>query len=282
MRNGHICTLCGALLAAALTGGCGTVTGTGAPVVAGEPLSLEYSCRLGDGSLVASSRADASAGGVAKRSEILVPPRTAAPVPVIAGKGLRDDRPASTRSFEDEISVQLAKKTVGLSTGSTLVLEIRGDGTLAADGLSHKLPMAAVRTRLKELHLDRTTYRTRIGKEPEVGQAYLVDPLIPGKVESVQGDDVLIRFSAAAGTEITTPFGKGVIRETPENYEIALFPQLGSLVRTGPIVGRISQVNERQFVIDYSDPFGGEALSCAVRLERQQEEREAGQAKAGR
>jgi len=282
MRNGHSYIMCGALLTATLACGCGTVNGAGMPVVAGEQLSLEYSCRLGDGSLVASNRAEASAVGVAKRSEIMVPPRTAAPVPVVAGKGLLDDRPASTRSFEDEIAVQLAKKIVGLSTDSPLVLEIRGDGTLASDGLSHKLPMAAVRTRVKELHLDRATYLARIGKEPQAGQTYLVDPLIPGKVESVQGDDVRIRFSAVAGTSITTPFGKGVIRETPENYEIVLFPQLGSLVRTGPIVGRISQVNERQFVVDYSDPFGGEALSCSVLLERQRQERESGQVKAGR
>jgi FKBP-type peptidyl-prolyl cis-trans isomerase 2 len=259
---------CGTLLVLAVASGCGTVRGTSAPVASGEPVSMEYSCRLGDGSLAASNRADA-ATAVLNKSVIFVPTRDTAPVAVIAGKGLKEEKPISIRSFEDEIAVQLARKIVGLETGVESALEIRGDGSLAADGQSHKLPMATVRVRQKEIHIDKATYLARTGKEPQPGQAFSVDPLIPGKVVEVKGDDVLIRATAAAGDEVTTPFGKGVIRETPENYEIVLSPIVGSLVRSGPIVGRISQVNERQFVTDYSDPFGGEPLKCDVRLERQ-------------
>ncbi len=264
---------CGALLVVAATAGCSTVRSTGAPVAPGDLVSMEYSCRLGDGSLAASNRGDAAVANLSK-SGIFVPPSKSEPVSVIAGKGLSEDKPISVRSFEDEIAVQLARKIVGLNTGVSSELEIRGDGSLAADGRSHKLSMATVRRRLKEIHLDRAKYLAKTGKEPQVDQAYSLDPLIPGKVVEVKGDDVLIRATPVPGTEVTTPFGKGVIRETPENYEIVLSPRLGSLVRSGPIVGRISEVNERQFFIDYSDPFGGEVLNCDVRLERQPADQE--------
>ncbi|TWJ16695.1 hypothetical protein [Geobacter argillaceus] len=254
------------LLAAACAGGCATA-GTGAPIAAGDPVMLQYTCRLVDGTLAATTRSEEEVDNTSKAS-LYLRPAAPGPVSVIAGQGLKADKPVTTRSFEDEIAVQLAKRLVGLPAGVGSQLEISGDGSLLADGQSHKLPMATVRQRLKEHRLDRAGYKARTGKEPEIGQEFAVDPMVPGKVAEINGDEVLIRFTANVGSTVETPFGKGVIRETPEHFEIVLSPVVGSLVRTGPIVGRIAEANERQFVVDYSDFFGGETLTCTATPER--------------
>ncbi len=250
------------LLAAACAGGC-AAAGTGTPIAAGDLVMLQYTCRLADGTLAATTQPNGEAGNL-PTSPVYLRPSTTEPVVVIAGQGLKADKPVTRRSFEDEIAVQLAKRLVGLPAGVGSRLEIRGDGSLLADGQSHKLPMATVRQRLKEHRLDRAGYKARTGKEAEIGQEFSVDPNVPGKVAGINGDEVLIRFTAAVGSTVETPFGKGVIRETPEHFEIVLSPKVGTLVRTGPIVGRIAEANERQFVVDYSDLLGGETLTCTA------------------
>jgi FKBP-type peptidyl-prolyl cis-trans isomerase 2 len=110
-------------------------------------------------------------------------------------------------------------------------------------------------------------YKARTGKEAAVGQEVSLDPAIPGKVASVSENEVLIRYFVQPGSVVDTPFGKGTIRENEKNYEIVIDAAAGNLVRTGGLVGRISEVRNDSIVLDYGHPFGGETLACDVRVE---------------
>lgn len=66
---------------------------------------------------------------------------------------------------------------------------------------------------------------------------------------------------------VDTPFGKGAIRENEKNYEIVIDASVGSLVRTRGLVGRISEVRDGSIVVDYGHPFGGETLTCDIKVE---------------
>ena len=90
---------------------------------------------------------------------------------------------------------------------------------------------------------------------------------MPGKVASVSETEVLIRFSAQPGSVVETPFGKGTIRENENQFEIVSNAVKGTLVRTGPLVGRISGALDKMFTIDFGNPFGGETLACEVKAE---------------
>ena len=74
------------------------------------------------------------------------------------------------------------------------------------------LQLARIRAAPKEIRMTRDEYKSRTGKEPEVGEEYAWTPL-PGKVASVSENEVLIRFFAQPGSVVDTPFGKGTIRE---------------------------------------------------------------------
>lgn len=129
------------------------------------------------------------------------------------------------------------------------------------------LKMSRVRQRDKELRFTPEEYQAKTGRAAEVGRTFLLDPSLPGKVESVSEKEVVVRFSPGPGNEVTTPFGKGIIRERPERYEIVINAIPGRLVRTGAIVGRIVNVDDLEITVDYGHPFGGEVLRCELMIE---------------
>ena len=78
-----------------------------------------------------------------------------------------------------------------------------------------------------------------------------MDPLIPYKVASVSKDVVVIRPSVKPGQTIATGFGKGTCRVNGNQLELVIDAKKGSLVRMGINVGRISDVSEKTFTIDF-------------------------------
>jgi FKBP-type peptidyl-prolyl cis-trans isomerase 2 len=153
-----------------------------------------------------------------------------------------------------------------MAVGERRVLDV-ASGVPA--GLKHEdrfIQMVRVRQRPKFVRMTPEEYKTRTRKDPQVDQPYVIDPVVPGKVASVGEKEVVIQFSAQPGQEVKTPLGKGVIRESEKHWEIVIDSKKGDLVRFGPMVGRIVDVDERMITIDCGHPFGGEALSCEVEV----------------
>jgi FKBP-type peptidyl-prolyl cis-trans isomerase 2 len=109
-------------------------------------------------------------------------------------------------------------------------------------------------------------YTGKTGKVPEVGQSFVLDKLVPGKITEVSDKDILIRFAPAEAKDLATPFGPVTVRETADHYELVIATETGRLVRTGPMAGRISAVDSDMMTIDYGHPFAGETLNCDVKV----------------
>jgi hypothetical protein len=110
-------------------------------------------------------------------------------------------------------------------------------------------------------------YEARTGNKPQVDQTFLIDETFPGKVESVTDKEVIVRLSPESRKEVVTPFGRGTIRELLDGYEIVIDARPGSLVRSGGFIGRITNVDDREITVDYTNPFGRETLVCDVLVE---------------
>jgi len=230
------------------------------PVVQnGDRVGLHYACRLQTGELAAATMVKDQ---TAAKAGIYLPKKDSEPLSLTAGSPESVAAGVRFPSFEDEIARRLAVQVVGMRQGESKSMTVVEKKT-ATDGQG-KLQIARVRVRPKELRISRDTYMAQKGTAPEVGKEYAIDPLIPGKVESVNDNEVLIRFSAVPGTEVSTPFGKGTIKSAEYQYEIHIDARPGSLVRSGPMVGKIIKVDDRLITLDYSNPFGGEELACDV------------------
>ena len=245
-------------------GACATIQ-PAVPIKPGDNVKIDFTCRLSNGEIAATTdRALASDDGV-KKASIFQVRRSEEPLVITAGPDEKLYGRRGQMGFEGEIVAEAAEALVGMKPGETRQFQVKRERNKPMGNEPMVLEMARIRTRAKEVRMTPEEYRGRTGKDPEVGQVYTVDPAIPGKVESVSEQQVLIRFHAEPGAKVKTPLGQGELRETDKNYEIVIDAKKGDLVRTGAMVGRIVEVGERMITIDYSHPLGYEELKCEVK-----------------
>lgn len=246
------------LLAAALAG----CTATPAVVRTGDQVDLGFTCRLPNRELAATTKPDSAVMGDKKSPYYL--PRTG-PDTITLTAGMQPDDPKQDRlTFEEEIMKSLSKTLNGLREGEPAVRELKVERFQAESPSDSFVRMALVRKRQKQMRMTREEYSSRTGKSPEVGQRYIIDPLVPGMVSEITDKEVVVHFALEPGKPLTSPFGPITVRETPTQFELEINAEKGRLVRTGGVVGRISAVEGDFFEIDFSHPFGGETLSCDV------------------
>lgn len=254
-------SICTALVLAALS----ACSSAPAVVRTGDKVEVGFTCRLPDGQLAATTRPD-NAVSAERKSPFYAPYRGKETVVLTAG-GQTNDPARDRLSFEEEIMKRLSPSLTGLKEGQHVVTELQADRYPAASPTDRFVQLAKVRKRLKEMRLSREEYTTRTGKDPEAGQRFVIDPLVPGRVSEVTSSEVVVRFAPAMDKPMILPFGPVTVRENDTHYELEIDAVQGRLVRTGGMAGRISAVEDDSFSIDYGHPFGGERLNCDVAVE---------------
>jgi len=236
----------------------------------GDLVDLSFLCKLQTGEVVAATDPSVGRRTDVPQSSIYLMRDKDGPVSVTADVPLPlTEQPAGKEMpFEDEIVKHLAGVVTGMKEGESRTVRLTAQEAVERRAEDYIIKIARVRERTKKMHMSIDEYRSRIGKIPEVGQPVVFDPAVPGRVETITPSEVVIRFSAQPGTVAPTPFGAGHIRETENAYEIIIDARKGALVRTGPLVGRIVDVDETSITIDYRHPFGDEILVCDVAIEK--------------
>ncbi|HYA42056.1 MAG TPA: hypothetical protein VEF34_12180 [Syntrophobacteraceae bacterium] len=232
----------------------------------GDKVGIQFTCRFPNGEIAASTSSAVAKDSSLRKSAVYLPRSKDDPLEVTAGQSAAEKR--FPVPFLDEIVTRIAASVPGMRPDETRTIEIRSERPVAVPEKEQFLELARIMQRPKEIRMSRDEYKSRAGKDPELGAEYALDPDIPGKVASVSENEVLVRCSAQSGSVIETPFGKGTVRENGDRIEIVIEAARGTLVRMGPIVGRISDAREKMFTIDFGDPFGGEPLACEVKAER--------------
>ncbi|MEW6664914.1 MAG: hypothetical protein AB1512_06805 [Thermodesulfobacteriota bacterium] len=267
-------------MAAVIVAGIATDCRAQEAILRGDKVTIRFTCRLGDGEIAATTDTGIDTDPSMKKSSIFISRKSDDPLVITAGPDEKIYGKPGERGFEGEIVAELAEAVPGMKPGETRSVEIKRERRKPVGNEPALVEMARVRVRPKQVKMTLEEYRSRTGKDPEVGQGYTIDPAIPGKVSSVSEGQVAVRFEAEPGKIVKTPLGDGVIRETERAYEIVIDVKKGSLVRSGGLIGRIVKVDERMVSIDYSHPFGYEALKCEARaesIERGAESRETGE-----
>ena len=127
------------------------------------------------------------------------------------------------------------------------------------------IEMARVRRRPKTVTVTLPAYRARVGEEPAVGHEVPFESGVTAEVVAIADGQVTLRFRTEPGTVVATGFGPGHVREADDHFEIEIDARDGQLVRAGPLVGRVVDVTDASFTLDFGHPFGGEALHCEVK-----------------
>jgi len=249
-------------------------------IKAGERVEIHYTCRLKNGEITATTEQPVADDASLKKANIFDPRHERGGIEIAAGGfpgDTPDTSPRNYKDFEAQVVNELLAVVVGRTPGEYRDVELKIKPVSASKPGEHDLHMALVRKRPKEMRVPLSECKLHFGRDPREGDPYARDPALPGKIESVTDSEVIVKFAAEPGTVLETPFGKGTIRDGGDKWEIAIDAQVGRLVRTGPLVGRISRILERDFVIDFGAPFKDEPLQCDFSVNRVKSEPGAGQ-----
>lgn len=265
LRNGlHIVMF--AITGTALAG-CAAVE-KARPVVAGDRVGVHFTCRLKSGEIAISTEKKVADDPSLPKSVLFIPRDQDGPLMISAAVAVQDQPDGPYASFEERVLKRIASAVVGMAPDKQRTAPImaeREDAYLKPEEIF--LKMSRVRHRPKEINVDSADFVSRTGKSPVVGMEVEIEEGLPALVASVEADHVHLSLAALAGREIRTPFGQGNVKETPDDLEITIDPEVGKLVRSGPLAGRISAFDDTSFTLDYGHPYGGEDLSCDIVVE---------------
>lgn len=226
-------------------------------IQSGDMIRLDYSCKIASsGELLSTTRKAVANEKNIRKSHLFKEAANYKPVECTAGNY------RGPIGFEGMIRKQIADQLVGLAARDSHTLSLTYDASTNRRKEPQAIRMARVRRRPKIQRMTPDQYELQKKKPASVGDDFTIDPAVPGKVVSVSEKEVVIQFTAKSGTQVNTPFGPGTIREGEHAWEILVDAEQGQLVRTGEMIGRITDADERGFTVDYSHPYGFESLSC--------------------
>jgi hypothetical protein len=227
---------------------------------------MQYICRINNGDIIA------AAGPVpadAKKSGIYLEPGDSS-VCASTLEAAKPDEPLAPRDrpagLENEIRERLARKIVGMKQGESRVIELTADMIPAPDENSGFSRLATTRNRPKEIRVPVEQFKSRYGRDARVGEILPLDPAFTARVESVTEQEVITRVIPVPDKEVKTPFGRARVREEVEAFYVDTDAKEGTLVRLGPLTGRIVSVTDKMITIDNRHPFGYETLTCDVTI----------------
>jgi hypothetical protein len=226
----------------------------------GQELLVQFRCSLPNGELLATSEVDPTG----PRSAAWQASAKPGPLRLTAGKPPKSEKQSAREDFEQVLASGLAMALPGLKLEQSQQVMLQAQPVRRPDGTPRTVTIAKTLLRKKELRMTPEQYRIRKRKDAVVGDSYVIDPRVPGTVAKVDEQQVLIRFSPRSFEPFNTPYGMARVVDTGEQYEIRYEPVLGSLVRTGPMLGIISNVTDRHVTLDYTNPFGGAELTCTI------------------
>jgi FKBP-type peptidyl-prolyl cis-trans isomerase 2 len=232
----------------------------------GDKVGVQFTCRFPNGEIAASTSTAVAKDTSLRKSAVYVPRSKDDPLEVTAGPNVAAKR--FPVPFLDEIVARIAASLPGMTPGKTQTIEIRSERPTDVPEKEQFLELSRIRQWPKEIRMTRDEFKIRAGKDAEAGAECSLDPIMPGKVVSVTENEVLVQPAAKAGSEVETPLGKAIVHENGDKIEAVIEADKGTLVRMGPVVGRISDTKEETFTIDFGNPFGGGPLTCEVKAER--------------
>ncbi len=281
INKSFVIAACAAALWTAFTGPAAAAPADA--IKAGDLVEIHYTCRTKNGEIAATTEQSVADDASLKKSNIFDPHHERGGIETAAG-GIPGDTPDTSprkyRDFEAQVVNELLAVVVGREPGEYRDVELKIKPVSSKKPWEHDLHMALVRHRPKEMSVAPDAYRKHSGKDPKVGDSYMIDPSFPGRIEKVTDLEAIVKFQAKPGTVVETPFGKGTIKDGGETWDIVIDAQVGRLVRIGPLVGRISKITQGDFVVDFGAPFKDESLQCDFSVNRVKSE-PAGEQKGG-
>lgn len=262
-------TTISALLLALLAAACASTSDMRGDMTRGAKRQLHYTCRLQTGEVIVTTNPEVAEKLSTKKARLFARKDQYGPRPVTA-----DDESQGTaqemkelRFFEEVLIDKLSRATRRWKTGTAGTVHVTAEEQMEVPEQERTIWLSRLKTVSKEARYEKETFESMTGSRPEVDEGVFLQAGIKGKVVSVEENEVVVRFMPVSTEPMEGRFGSVTVHDKGDHYEIETDAVVGTLVRVGPLVGRIAEIRPKTFRMDYSHPFGGETLLCDVRVE---------------
>jgi FKBP-type peptidyl-prolyl cis-trans isomerase 2 len=240
----------------------------GVPVrlAGGERITIEYTCRTPDGKLAATSNKDVAGDGSNAHSLIFKKQPHYLPVNQTVPQPKSAPSISHTMAFEQMLELLLAREALGAPLLQPMTLTISGELIPNIDGNDRYLTLNRSYSQQRQITKSRSEFEKIQKNAPEVGnQINTGMPGLKAVVTAVDGDVITLKISAEPGSTRNSFFGpETIISQDDEFLKIKTNPQLNVLLRSGDAIGKITEVNDTTYVVDYGHSFGFTPLTCEV------------------
>jgi FKBP-type peptidyl-prolyl cis-trans isomerase 2 len=233
----------------------------------GEAVRVEYTCRTGNNEVMdTTSPALAKDESVAKARVFAVRPDLK-PVDLTAGENPPDLKPWDVQFLDTDIRMGLAHALVGKEKGKPLEVVLESKAPDKIEDSNRYRKIQRVRTVPRVQTIPSGTYQESHGRLPEKGELFFnKNGQAHAEVIALDPDNITIRLIIDPLRTVDTPWGPARTDGDEKEVRVTIEAETGTLVRTGGLIGRISEVNEKNIVVDYGLPFGGQTLNCTVEI----------------
>ncbi len=230
--------------------------------------NMHYTCRLSTGEVIVTTDRQVAEDPAVGKARVFAEKTQYGPMPVFdVGTTTDPEEKGKLKFFEEVIVEELSKTVWGWESGTARTVTIVAGEQKEVPVHERNMRLARVKTAPREAVYAKENFKAMTGSPPEVDAPVYTRPELRGRVVSVDEKEVRVTFSPLSKEPLAGPFGPIRVREEGDLYVIEIDAKEGTLVRVGPLVGRIAEVDPKMFRIDYSHPFGGKTLYCDVRIQ---------------
>ncbi|MEW6519463.1 MAG: hypothetical protein AB1461_08630 [Thermodesulfobacteriota bacterium] len=255
------------LLLLLVSAGCAVMQPQPPVITFGQPVQVDYTCRVKDGGLAATTSAEAGKAADAARSAIFARPPAYGPVLMTAGEITEcTECDRDRRDFRLVLEETIQRQLVGLQAGRETPMAVASD-ELLMDEQEGTIKIRRSQSRLRVKPFDGKQLQEMLGRLPLAGETVIPEgsSVLPFKVLEIKGPAVLVEFQVDQSQPFPTPFGPASIESIEEQeFRIRINPSIGHLIRSGGLIGRVVAVDDDFITFDYRHPFGYEELFCQV------------------
>lgn len=260
MRIELCCIACSLTLS-----GCAAVSMAPHQVKPGERISIDYTCRTPDGELAATTHQDVAEDKGLTHSPFFISLATYLPASQTAPPTQQGPPLTATMSFEEMLEMLIARQAVGKPLETPETITVAGDLIPGISGGDRYLGMNRTYNVPRKKTIPITHFTQTYNAQPEAGKEFnSTTPGITVTVESIDGDQVSLCYNAKPGSASSGPFGANVITQADDTFEIKTDAKLGTIVRSSGMIGKITEVSESTFKLDYGHSTGFTPLTCDV------------------
>lgn len=230
----------------------------------GEAVNINYTCFTEKNEVLVTTDHAVAQDLNFKKSRIFMKKLSYGPISVIAGEKQPDQVPGGLKLLDPEIRTRLAFAIAGSKKGRVYDLIIESAVPGMEDNNRYRT-IKRVRTVPKIQVSTRKSFTLGHGREPVKGEIFSKNGRPYAKVVDIDAKNVTLELIIYPDLVLDVPWGKAkATAGTKDTIVITIETAVGTLVRTGGVIGVISRISGNDIIVDYGHPFAEEILKCRV------------------